>query len=436
MVEILLIVLFFYFLYRLIRNIGKSFPIFDLVIVLYLLQYGIAPLLEYNIYPQNSMSIDKDEYISFATFSCVAFILGLFSVKNKFKKLEINISSKLASNLGRGFLIIGLFGNLATFFLPYSFKAIFTFFVILKSSGIFCLIYSDKKIDKAIIIIIFLQTAITAILGAALINFIVFSMFFLMFYSLRYKITLKSKISIIVIALVFLSVFQSLKSQYRLLTWEEGKSWQSKLEWQSKLAILIDVITLDSFISVFDTDIGNNKSFIQTVHRLNQGWQTSMVVNHIPKHVNFENGNALIDDIISSVMPRFLMPNKRVVNDYKRFNYYTGHTLNDQTSMSIGVIGDFYINFGFYGTIISMFVFGYFIARLTLWFYKKYIIYNPIDLVWLPFLFSYLIRPGNELYMVINHLIKAFIVFFIIRRFLYPNIKKKRLTGKITPIEL
>lgn len=428
MTETLLIVLFFYFLYRLIKKIGKSFPIFELVIVLYLLQYGIAPLLEYNIDPQNSMSIGQTEYMSFATFSCLAFIVGLFSVRNKFKQLKINISSELASNLGRAFLLIALFGNVAVFFLPYSLRAILTFFVILKSPGVFCLIFSNKKIDKVIIAIIFFQTAITSILDAMLIEFIVFSVFFAMFYSLRYEVSNKLKYTVVVAGLLFLSVYQGVKLEYRTFIGEE------EVGWQGKVAILTDLITPESFVAAFNSDIENNESIIQTVHRLNQGWQTSMVVEHVPKYVAFENGKALKEDILSSIMPRFLMPNKRVVNDSERYNYYTGYMLNDQTSMSIGVIGDFYINFGFYGTIVSMFVFGFFIARVTLWFYKKYIIYNPIDLVWLPFIFSYFIRPGNEFYMVLNHLIKALIIFFIVRRYLYPYIKK-RLAHKMISIE-
>ncbi|TXD81373.1 hypothetical protein ESY86_09850 [Subsaximicrobium wynnwilliamsii] len=419
MTEALLIILFFFFLYRLIKNIGKSFPLFDLVIVLYLLQYGIAPLLEYNIDPLNSMSISKEEYISFATFSCLAFIIGLFSVKNKFKKLEITVSSELASNLGRAFLLIALFGNLAVFFLPYSLRAILTFFVILKSPGVFCLIYSDKKLDKIIIALIFLQTAISSILNAMLIEFIVFTVFFAMFYSLRYEVSTKLKYTIIAIGILFLSVYQGVKQEYRENTWEE------EIGWQGKVAILTDLISIDSFTAAFDSDLDNNESIVQTVHRLNQGWQTSMVVNHVPKYVDFENGSALKDDILSSIMPRFLMPNKRVVNDYERYNHYTGYILNDQTSMSVGVIGDFYLNFGFNGTLVSMFVFGFFMAKVCLWFYKKYIVKNPIDLVWLPFIFSYFIRPGNEFYMVLNHLIKAFIIFFLVRKFLYPYIYKR-----------
>jgi hypothetical protein len=252
-------------------------------------------------------------------------------------------------------------------------------------------------------------------------------LFFVMFYSFNHKITKKMKFSIAVFGFAFLSVYQSVKLEYRSLIWEEDKSWQSDVSWQERVAILSDLISIDSFFAAFETDISSNESVIQTVHRLNQGWQTSMVLSHVPRNVPFEKGSALKVDLLSSVMPRFLLPGKRVVNDPDRFNYYTGYILNDQTSMSIGVLGDFYINFGIKGTYVCMFVFGFLMARFLGWFYKKFVYNNPINLIWLPFIFSYFIRPGNEFYMVFNHMVKALIVFLIVKSVLYPYIHRQLL---------
>ena len=47
MIELLCVGIFFFFLYRLLKNLGKSFPLFELTAFLYLLQYAIAPILEY-----------------------------------------------------------------------------------------------------------------------------------------------------------------------------------------------------------------------------------------------------------------------------------------------------------------------------------------------------------------------------------------------------
>lgn len=421
MLVYLLVLSFFYFLYRLIKNIGKTFPIFELTVVLYLLQYGIAPLLEYNYNSEHTMSLGKEEYLSFAIFACLAFGAGMLSIKNRFEFNIADISPSMASSVGRMLILIGLGSSLAMSILPESLQSIVNFFILFKIIGIYCLIFSGKKFDRVLVVVFSLEIAVGAILGGLLIEFIVFSIFFAMFYGLRYKISNFAKVIFIAGSLTFLTVYQGVKAEYRLTVWEE------KVDTATKIALLGNLINYESFTASLNTDISNNESLIQTIHRLNQGWQTSMVLKHVPAVVDFENGQEFINDVLSSIMPRALWPDKRIVNDYERFNYYTGYSLNRGTAMSMGVLGDFYLNFGFYGTLVALFFFGYFLAKVFWWFYYSYIMVNPLNLIWIPFIFSYLIRPGNEFYMVLNHLIKAFIIFFLIHRFVLSEIRKKYL---------
>ncbi|WP_163514094.1 hypothetical protein [Gelidibacter japonicus] len=400
---------------------GKSFPLFELTALLYILQYGIAPMLEYKYGDLGSMAVPSDQYLPFATYASLSFIAGLFVFRPKLKLKPLQIDPEMASALGRIFFSIGLLSSLAMLVLPYSLRSIVTFFIILKWPGVFSLIFSEKKIDKLFVIIVFLEIAVTSILNALLIEFIVFSIFILMYISLRYKISTKIKIAVALTGMLFLTIYQGIKAEYRELVWEQ------EISFEEKVGLLSELITFSSIQETFSEDIDNNDSVLQTISRLNQGFQTSMVIGHVPTHVPFENGTALMEDIASSMVPRFLYPDKRVVNDYQRFNYYTGYRLNATTSMSIGVIGDVYINFGFYGSILALFLLGMFFSRISLWFYNSYISNNMLNLIWLPFLFSYLIRPGNEFYMVLNHLIKGLIVFFIVRGFLYRYLQRNLL---------
>jgi hypothetical protein len=88
----------------------------------------------------------------------------------------------------------------------------------------------------------------------------------------------------------------------------------------------------------------------------------------------------------------------------------------------MGVVGDFYLNFGKIGTVIVLFLFGFSISKVNSVFISKYVKSNPINLIWLPFIFSYLMRPGNEFYMVLNHLIKSVFVLFFVFNIVYPRI--------------
>lgn len=414
MLEILIIGLFFFYTYKLIKRLGSSFPLFELTISLYLLQLGIAPIFRFNYHNGNDytlMSVDKDYYLQFISCMLIAFILGIYSVKQKINFNNIKISSKNASKTGRILLIIGLISSIAKTFSPISLNAVFNFFSLFLEIGLFSLIFSNKKRDKILSIIFFIQISIASILDAVLIEFIIFSVFYAMFFTLRYKISSNIKIIILVFSLLFLTVYQGVKSEYRSITW--GK----ELNNESKLALLTNLISYDSFISSFNTDIKNNESFQITMHRLNQGWHMSKVLSHVPKNVDFQNGSDLVIDIFSAIMPRFLFPNKRVVSDQSRFKYYTGYELRGNTSMTIGVIGDFYINFGFYGTIISIFLFGYLLAKIFITFFNRFVTDSPINIIWIPFIFSYLLRPGNEFYMLINHLIKSIIILYFFNKF-------------------
>ena len=422
MIELLCVGMFFFFLYRLIKNIGKSFPLFELTAVLYLLQYGIAPILEYKFGKFGSMKIPIEDYLPFAIFATLAFISGLFVYRPKINLKLTNINPQIASKIGRTFVVISLVSSFLMVFLPESLISFFNFFVLLKLPAIFSLIFSNKKLDKFIIRVLLFQVAITSILNAILIDFIVLSIFTAMFYSIRYNISNKLKISMVLIGILFLTVFQGIKEEYREIVWNNNVSFVEKL------VLISGFVNFNSIKASANSDLTNNKSFLKTIHRLNQGWQTSMVMDHVPRRVPFEYGKALANDIFSSILPRFLLPNKRSVNDYKHFNYYTGYSLNSQTAMTIGVIGDIYLNFGFFGSIFVLFFLGMFFSWFFNWFFRKFIYLNPINLIWLPFLFSYLIRPGNELYMVLNHLFKGLFVFLIVIKLIYPQIIKSTIT--------
>ena len=162
-----------------------------------------------------------------------------------------------------------------------------------------------------------------------LIEFIVFALFFAMFFSLKYNVTNKLKYSFFIIGFLFLSVYQGIKAEYREVVWKE------ELTTEKKVALLGSLINPESFKSAFSFDVEKNKSLLHTMHRLNQGWQTSKVYNHVPEQVPFENGKAFANDVMSSFMPRFLWQDKREVNDYQRFNYYTGYGINKSTAINI-----------------------------------------------------------------------------------------------------
>src|SRR5690606_23643583 len=107
---------------------------------------------KYNI--DHSMAIPQDEYLEFATLVSLAFIAGMFSIKQNLKFKKIDINPFLASSLGRGLVVIGIISSILMDFLPESFRAILNFFILFRVIGVYCLVYSNSRVDRYLVIII------------------------------------------------------------------------------------------------------------------------------------------------------------------------------------------------------------------------------------------------------------------------------------------
>lgn len=409
-VFLLFIVVFCRFIFRL----NTDFPIFELSLLLYLLQYLIAAIFGYHF--NRYMAVPQEAYVNFIFLALLAFGAGLFSLKSKLNFNKHNLDINMVSKLGRVLFIIGVSSNFLSLFLPDQFRSILGFFIMFQWIGVFLLVFSDYRTDKLLILLFSVFILIQAILESTFIDLIVYTLFFFMFFSLKYKPSLIKKLLFLSVGFVFFVVYQGIKNEYRSIIWKDEVSVSKKIE------VLQSLLNKETLVGAFNTDIQNNESLIFTMNRLNQGWQTSKVFRHVPNQVDFEYGLDFLNDVLSCFLPRLLWENKRVVNDQDRFSYYTGYKFEEKISVNIGVIGDFYLNFGKKGTIIMMFLFGHFAARLKRFLIVNFVNTNPLNLIWLPFVFSFFIRPGNEFYMVMNHIFKSFFVLLFVIIIIYPAI--------------
>jgi mannitol-specific phosphotransferase system IIBC component len=98
--------------------------------------------------------------------------------------------------------------------------------------------------------------------------------------------------------------------------------------------------------------------------------------------------------------------------DQKIFTRYTGKDLNDGTVMVLGLFSDAYIDFGRYGAIIFIFIFGSFHSYIL----KQFLINSnkyPILILFILISFFYSIRPDNDTQTSIAHLFKSiFLIYF------------------------
>lgn len=144
--------------------------------------------------------------------------------------------------------------------------------------------------------------------------------------------------------------------------------------------------------------------------RLNQGWIVSATMANVPLKVPFAEGETVSDAFIA-LAPRFLLPDKKTAGGRDNFRKYTGLAIGDSTSMCICALGEGYVNFGEFGGIAFMGLFG---AAFALYYSRvlKWAVRHPDFLFWIPLIFYQAIKAETDLIVIANQIVKGSIVAF------------------------
>lgn len=404
-VYFLFIILYFWLVWK----SGKTYPIIYLFIFTYFLQYIFSTYLIYNEYKVLSyqMPIHQDKYFEYTVIALLSLFSGIF-LFNKDIDLRPKVSKiepEKAKNLG--YLLLGIsYGFDFVQLVGIEFlNSIISFTTYLKYLAAFCFLFSTVKIRFIIIAVVFIQLALSVIKGGVFISFFIWSTFLFFFISLRYKFSFTLRATFLLVAVPVLVLIQGVKEKYREETWR-GRQ-------EGGVQVFTDLAVEESEKNEGEP-FAESKGVISTVARLTQGWHLGMTLKHVPNRQKFAGGEEMMGDVSSSIIPRVFFPDKKMVNSQDKFYKYTGHKLMGNTSMSIGVLGDFYINYGEWGSYVMLFVFGVLIIKSYNWFIRRFVFQNPLNIVWIPFILSYLIRANNDFYIFFNGMIKGFILFLIV----------------------
>lgn len=405
-----LIFIIFFGLYILFTwKSGKTYPIMYLFLFVYFVQYIFSVYLIYNEFPvlKKEMMISQEQLFSY----CIPAFLFLFAGVFLFNK-DIDVSKTLKEINPRNAAVLGhLLIGVSFFFDGLSLigisglKSMLSFTHYLRYIGAMCYLFAPSPLNYSILTLVYVGLARDALRGGVFIDFFIWSAYLFLLMSHRFQLSFRSRLAFIMLAAPMLILIQSVKQEYRESTWS-GKQ-QSGLGFLSGLVAKEQAEKEDPFAT-------ESSGIVSTVGRLNQGWHLGMVLKRVPSKQPYANGADMFSDLAGVAVPRLLYEGKKVAGGQDKFSRYTGHKILGNTSMTIGVLGDFYINFGTWGSYIGLFIFGALMSRLFYGFMKKYVVTDPLNIVWVPFLFSYLIRANNDFYMVVNTLFKGFIIFLAI----------------------
>lgn len=157
-------------------------------------------------------------------------------------------------------------------------------------------------------------------------------------------------------------------------------------------------------------------------------------MEHVPEIVPHQSGRQTLSAVRHVVTPRFVFPNKpRVPHDTYVTAAYTGLTFSqaEYASISIGYLGEFYIDFGYWGALLSALILGFGVAKIyeTILLFERTPLFVNIALsivAIMPF-----IAFEKALIKLIGTLVTYFVVILIFQRVVLPyfvstNARRKR----------
>ncbi|MGJ8548644.1 hypothetical protein [Winogradskyella wichelsiae] len=386
-----------------VKRLGQSVPILELMTLIAGLQWIIGPIIEYSSpsgHYKYFMYVDQETYMGFVVPAYLAFMFVILYGVKKSARFKVPISHlEHYSQYGLIIFGIGVFFDLIGGFLPGA-LGFFAFILSnFKFAGAIILFFSKDPLLKKIFYGAIAYLFVIALAKALFHDLILWSVFFYMFWAIKNKPSISFILITFLIAALSLATLQTIKTAYRSQVWQ-GYSG-NKIE-------LFVTLMAESFVMGNATEEADQGE-IGTNVRLNQGWIISAVINNIPKYEPFFNGETIKTAVYSSLLPRFLNPNKAEAGGQDNFRTFTGLSLSDGTSMGISIIGEAYGNFGKTGGIIFMGLWGFFLVKVWSKLFKI-VLNNIVFISFLPLAFLQVIKAETELVVVLNHLIKSLIV--------------------------
>jgi hypothetical protein len=153
-----------------------------------------------------------------------------------------------------------------------------------------------------------------------------------------------------------------------------------------------------------------DENLLSTLNRGNQAWIFASTVDRMDQGQDFQgmaNVNLYLE---AALLPRILAPNKLRSGNKELFNRFSGHSINENTSMGLGIFADGYIAYGDWG------VYGFCLAlgllfSMTFKIVERWTKSSAFYLLMILPLLNYAVRPDCELQTTINHLSKGLMLF-------------------------
>jgi hypothetical protein len=393
-----------YFLLQIIVESTRVFAFREWALFLYSVNYLFSPAMTYQFdqalltYP---MKIAAADYYALAIPGFLCFYVGMHLFKTRIfnpRMDKIKRDTKNNESLLINFVIIGSLLRLFSSIFPGE----IAFFIYLISSirfvGAFSLFSANpQSYWKWVVGLLLLELYLGAI--AAMYHDAVM---WILFFALYYVYSIKPSIGVRLIGLtgcvIFILFVQGLKGAYRSKISETGTS---------NLGLVIETS------SDVSDEIGSEDNILGSLNRGNQAWIFASTKDRMDRVGDFQGLHILGIYIESALLPRILAPDKLMSGDKKIFNTFSGHQINQNTSMGLGVFADGYIAYGYWGVMFFTFGLGL-LFSLSFRIIESWAKLSEFYVLMVLPILNYAVRPDCELQTTINHMVKGLIVFGIL----------------------
>jgi hypothetical protein len=402
---------------------NKKFVFREWALLLYAINYLVAPAITYKL-PDGQvlygMKIVSDQYYTLALPGFIFLCIGMYILPTSVFSVNTKKVDQSAT-VNKSFLIkvaaLGIILRFAQPFVAGELGFVFYLLAMIRFVASFALFSIDKKtwfISAAVLLIELISAFIKGMYHDA----IMWTIFFGLYFIYVSKPSLRTRLIGAASLVVFVLFIQAIKSVYRSEFWSGEKE-----------ATLLNIYEIGSENATSENIYGEN-NLLSTLNRGNQAWILASTVDNMDNTKNFQGLTNVNKYFEAALLPRFLAPDKLKSGDNEIFNEFSGHAINEGTSMGLGIFADGYIAFGTWGVYIFAFALGLIFA-LTFKLVERWSKISPFYVLLLLPLLNYAVRPDCELQTTINHLFKGillygFLVYLTRKRFTLDSQENQR----------
>ncbi len=362
------------------------------------------------------------EYLSYAVPACLLFAAGLIAGFITIKLMAHNheavletpvITRQLVQELNAIF-VLGLVATLLQRVAPSSLKFLFVLLSNMAYVGAFGYVLLNvpgwKSRAGMVIGLLFMKSLQEGMFH----DLIVWAASFVLVLAFSRRWNRKRIFSAIIGGFLVVMIILAVKGEYRDQFWF-GRTYIAESR-VGAFSSLVANILLNPEILISDEQLS------RTFQRLNQGWIVNRAMLWTPVHEPYAEGRTIINNVVGSLLPRFLNPRKGEVGGRKDYQRYTGLELVPGTSMALGYAGEMYINFGPRWGLLGMGFYGLLIGMGFHWFYMR-ALRHPLWWAWASYFACIVIKAESSVGYMTNWVLKAAVVMIGVV-WLCPNMKQ------------